>query len=211
GLRWVWRHRPVRVIGLFAVALNLFFTAYFVVVIVVAQARGVPSGEIGIMAAMFGVGGILGALIAPYLHRRMSPYLSIVAVFWVLTALTPLAVFISNGYVMGALFGSMAFLAPTANTTIVTYQLLLTPDELRGRMSGVIGMVTGIAGAVGPALGGLLMEVVSGNYAVLLCAAGIGAVTLVGTISPTLRKFPRHATAEVPPTTVREQEQPVEP
>ncbi|MDQ4033559.1 MAG: MFS transporter [Actinomycetota bacterium] len=211
GLRWVWRHRPIRVIGLLAVALNLFLTAYFIVIIVVAQARGVPSGQIGIMAAMLGVGGILGALSAPYLHRRMSPYLSIIGVFWALTALTPLAVSISNGYLMGVLFAGMAFLVPTANTTIETYLLLLTPDELRGRMSGVMSMVTGIAAVVGPALGGLLMEVVASNYAILLCAAGIGAVTLLGTISPTLRKFPRHAAAVVPHATVRQQEQRVEP
>jgi MFS family permease len=196
GLRWVWRQRPVRVMGLFAVGLNLFFTAYFIVIIVVAQANGVPPGEMGIMAAMFGVGGILGALAAPYLQRMVTPYLSIIAVFWALTALTPLAVFISNGYLMGALFGGMAFLAPTANTTIETYQLLLTPDELRGRMNAAMGVFIGTASVVGPALGGVLMEMVSGDYAVLLCTAGIGVVTLLATLSPTLRKFPRHPAIE---------------
>jgi MFS family permease len=211
GLRWVWRHHLIRAIGSLAVALNLFLTAYFVVIIVVARARGVSSGEIGVMAAMLGVGGILGALSAPYLHRRMSPYRSIITVFWTLTVLTPLAIFISNGYLMGALFVGMAFLVPTTNITIETYQLLLTPDELRGRMSGVMGMVTGIAAVVGPALGGLLMEVVATNYAVLLCTAGIGAVTLLATVNPTLRKFPRYTAAGVPPETVREQEQPFEP
>jgi hypothetical protein len=65
---------PPGSIGLFAVVLNLFFAAYFIVSIAVAQARGVPSGEIGIMAAMFGVGGILGALAAPYLQRRVTPF-----------------------------------------------------------------------------------------------------------------------------------------
>jgi hypothetical protein len=48
------------------------------------------------------------------------------------------------------------------------------------------------------------MEVVAANYAVLLCTAGIGAVTLLGTISPTLRKFPRHAAAAVISATARE-------
>jgi predicted MFS family arabinose efflux permease len=202
GLRWVWRQRPVRVMGLFAIALNLFFTAYFIVIIVVAQANGVPPGEMGIMAAMFGVGGILGALAAPYLQRMVTPYLSIIAVFWALTALTPIAVLISNGYLMGALFGGMAFLAPTANTTIETYQLLLTPDELRGRMNAAMGVFIGSASVVGPALGGVLMEMVSGDYAVLLCAAGVGMVTLLATLSPTLRKFPRHpATEELAVTT----------
>jgi uncharacterized protein YbdZ (MbtH family) len=144
------------------------------------------------MAAMLGAGGILGALVAPYLHRMMSPYLSIVAVFWALTILTPLAVFISSGYLMGALFATMAFLAPTANTTINTYQLLLTPDELRGRMSSVVGVVIGVAAAVGPALGGALVQVLTGNQAVLACAAGVAVVTLFATLSPTLRSFPRH-------------------
>ncbi len=206
GLRWMWRHRPIRVIGLFAVGLNMFVAAYFIIIIVLAESRGVSFGEIGIMVAMMGVGGILGCLVAPYLYRRLSPYLSIIGVFWALTLLTPLAVFIDNGYVMGALFAAMAFLAPTANTAIDTYQLLLTPDELRGRMSGVMGVLIGSAAVAGPALGGFLMEVIPDNQAVLLCAAGIGVVTVLGTISPTLRRFPRHAPAEIE-ATVQEHEQ----
>ncbi len=207
GVRWMWRHRPVRVMALFAVGLNMFFLAYFIIIIVLARVRGVSSGEIGVMAAMMGVGGILGALFAPYLYKKLNTYLSIIGVFWAVTLLAPLAVFISNGYLMGILFAAMAFLAPTANTTIVTYQLLLTPDELRGRMSSVNGVVIGFAAVVGPAFGGFLMEVVSGNQAVLLCAAGIGVVTVLGTISPTLRKFPRHAAAEEPAATLQEYEQ----
>jgi MFS family permease len=199
GLRWVWGNRPIRVVSLCAVGLNLFFAAYYIVIIVLAKSRGVPAGEIGIMAAMLGVGGLLGTLIAPYLHRKLHPYLSILGVFWILTILAPLAVFIRNGYAMGALFGAMAFLPPTANTTITTYQLLLTPDALRGRLSGVMGVLAGVAAAVGPALGGFLMGVVSHNQVVLLCAAGIGVVTVLTTMSPTLRAFPRHETGEVSP------------
>ena len=202
GLRWVWGHPPIRVTALCAIGLNLFFAAYYIIIIVLAQARGVSSGEIGIMAAMLGVGGLLGALVAPYLHERLSPYVSIIGVFWLLTLLTPAALFVTDGYVMGLLFAAMAFLAPTANTTIDTYQLLLTPDELRGRLSGVMGVVTGAAGALGPALGGVLTEIVSPNQAVLLCAAGLGVVTLLASLSPTLRRFPRKQDAETAPEPV---------
>jgi MFS family permease len=96
----------------------------------------------------------------------------------------------------------MAFLAPTANTTIDTYQLLLTPDELRGRLTGVMGVVTGSAGALGPALGGVLTEIVSPNQAVLLCAAGLGVVTLLASLSPTLRRFPRKQNSPTAPEPV---------
>lgn len=196
GLRWVWGQRHIRVTALCAVVLNLFFSAFYLVVIVLAQRRGVPSGQIGVMAAMLGVGGLIGALAAPYLHRLVSPYLSIAAVFWVLTALTPLAVLAHNGYVMGALFFGMALLPPTANTTIMTEQLLLTPDELRGRLSGVIGLATGVAAAAGPMLGGVLMAVLAPGRAVLVCAAGMALATLLVTFSPTLRGFPRRETSD---------------
>jgi MFS family permease len=195
GLAWVWRHRHIRVTALCAVVLNLFFAAFYLVIIVLARSRGVPSAEIGVMAAMLGVGGIVGALVAPYLQSRMTPYLSIAGVFWALTVLTPVAVFIHNGYLMGALFFAMALLPPTANTTIMTEQLLLTPDEMRGRLSSVIGLITGVAGAIGPVLGGALTEAVSGSTAVLVCAGGIAAVTVLVSVNSTLRGFPRRAPA----------------
>lgn len=191
GLRWVWNERHVRVTVLCAVSLNFFFSAYYIVVVVLARDRGVTSGEIGVMAAMLGVGGVAGSLIAPYLQRRLSPYVSIMSVFWVLTLLTPLAAVIDDGYLMGALFAAMSLLPPTANTTIGTYQLLLTPDRLRGRLTSVMGVIGGVSAATGPAFGGLLVQAVPGGGAVVLCTAGIAVVTLVVTVSPTLRHFPR--------------------
>jgi MFS family permease len=198
GLRWVWQHRLIRVTTLCAAVLNLFFSASYLVIIVLAQRRGIPSGEIGVMAAMLGAGGVTGSLLASYLHSRISPFLSIVSVFWVLAALIPTAIFIHSGYLMGALFFGIALLPPTANTTIQARQLLITPDHLRGRLSGVLGLILGVAAAVGPVLGGILMQLLPSTEAVLVCAAGIIAITVVVTASPTLRRFPRLENAEAP-------------
>lgn len=191
GLRWVLGRPEMRVTAWCAVTLNLFFSAYYLVIIVLAQSRGVPAGEIGVMAAMLGAGGVLGALIAPRLSALLSPHQAIAGVFWALTALAPLAVFVSNGYLMGALFAGMALLAPTANTVITTYQLLRTPDELRGRLSGVMNVVVGTAAALGPALGGVLAQLLPGSGAVLLCAGGIAVITVLVTVHPVLRAYPR--------------------
>jgi predicted MFS family arabinose efflux permease len=191
GLRWVWSHRHIRVTALCAVSLNFFFNAFYIVIIVLAEGRGVPAGEIGLMAAMLGVGGVLGSLVAPALHRALSPHVSIMAVFWLVTLLTPVTIFVHNGYLMGALFAGMAFLAPTANTTINTHQLLLTPDALRGRLMGVMGVFVGGAAAAGPAIGGVLVEFVPGDVAVLWCTAGMAAISLLVTFSPALRRFPQ--------------------
>jgi len=199
GFQWVWGHRHLRVTARCAVVLNLFFSAFYLIVIVLAVARGVPSGQIGIMAAMLGVGGLLGALIASRLSQMVSPYISIIAVFWVMAALTPVAAFLHSGYLLGVLLAAMALPPATANTTIITRQLLLTPDDLRGRLSSVLGIVTGIAATLGPVLGGLLAAALSGTLAVLVCAGGIAAAAVVATLSPTLRSFPRQpAVADSP-------------
>ncbi|QQQ79104.1 MFS transporter [Saccharothrix sp. 6-C] len=189
GLRWVWSRREIRVTALCAVVLNLFFTAFYVVVIVLVEGRGASFGEIGVMAAMLGVGGVLGALAAPWLHRALGPHRSIASVFWVLTLLVPCALLVESAYLVGVLFALMSFLAPTANTTISTHQLLLTPDELRGRLSGVMGVVVGGAGAAGPLVGGVLTEALSARTAVVVCAAGILSITIFVTVSPTLRGY----------------------
>lgn len=78
--------------------------------------------------------------------------------FWALATLAPLAAVVGSGYMLGGLFALMALLAPTANTTIITHQLLLTPDNLRGRLSGTLNVAVGAAAAAGPALGGVLAE-----------------------------------------------------
>ncbi|MDX8050583.1 MFS transporter [Lentzea sp. BCCO 10_0798] len=191
GLKWVLGRPEMRVTAWCAMTLNLFFSAYYLVIIVLAQSRGVPLGEIGVMAAMLGVGGVVGALIAPRLSAKLAPHQAIAGVFWALTLLAPLAVFISNGYLMGALFAGMALLAPTANTVITTYQLLRTPDSLRGRLSGVMNVAVGTAAALGPALGGVLAELLPGSGAVLLCAGGIAVITVLVTVHPVLRAYPR--------------------
>ena len=189
GLRWVWRQPHVRITAVCAICLNLFFSAYYLVIIVLADSRGVPAGEIGVMAAMLGVGGVLGALAAPRLHRSLGPFRSIASVFWALCLLTPLALVLDSPYLLGGMFALMTFLAPTANTTIGTYQLLLTPDELRGRMSGVMAVVVGTAGAVGPLVGGALTELLSAHAAVTACAVGIFLITVFVTVNPTLRGY----------------------
>lgn len=191
GLRWMWRQRLIRVTTLCAVVLNFFFAAFYIIVIVLARHRGIATGQIGVMAAMLGAGGLAGSLLAPVLTEKLSPFTSIASVFWVLTVLTPAAIFLRNGYLLGALLLVMALLPPTANTTIVTRQLLTTPDDMRGRLSGALGLIAGVAAAAGPMLGGVLIGLVPGNEAVLICAAGMAAITVLVTMSPTMRAFRR--------------------
>lgn len=189
GLRWVWSHRLIRVTALCAVALNFLFQIVYLVLIMAAQQEGVPSGQIGMMAAMFGVGGILGALAAPRLHGWFGRRLSVLVVFWAMAVLAPLSLTASSGPVLGLFLTGMAFFAPTANTAVSTYQLLATPDRLRGRLSGIIGLVSGVSAALGPMAGGLAMEWMGARWAIVAAAVGTAVTAVIATLSPTLRGF----------------------
>jgi len=61
---------------------------------------------------------------------------------------------------------------------------------MRGRPSSVVGLLTGVAAAVGPILGGALTEVFGGHTSVLVCAVGTAIATVFATTSPALRQFP---------------------
>ncbi len=108
---------------------------------------------------------------------------------WLAAALVGAMALTPPGILLGVLLGVMMFFVPVANTMVLTYQLVTTPDRLRGRMSSILGFCSGGAGALGPLLGGLLAD--SGaTPGLLACSAVLAAVALAVTASPRLRRFP---------------------
>jgi MFS family permease len=190
GLRWVWREPAIRVTLACAVGLNLVFAALYFLVIVIANLKGVRSGEIGVIVAMLGVGGLCGAFVAPRLQAKLGPYRAVAALSWLSVLLIPLIAVVPAGYWYGVLLAVMAFLTPTATTSVQAYQLLSTPDELRGRLVGAAQLLGGIAQALGPLFGGLLLSF--GSVVAVLACAGLSLLLAVGvTASRTLRGLPR--------------------
>ncbi|AUS79769.1 MFS transporter [Actinoalloteichus sp. AHMU CJ021] len=190
GVAWVLRQRFIRTISLYVIGLNFLFQVLYITAIVSLGLVGTSSTQIGFMAAMFGAGGLLGAMCAPWLYRKLNHTVAIAGVFWALAALTPFMAFQDNGYLMGGLLAGMAFLAPTANTIVGTYQLLLTPDEFRGRMSSVMNLCGGLSVAGGAGLAGLLLEWVPSAWVFTGCAVALAALAIAVTSSGILRRLP---------------------
>ncbi len=191
GFGWVLRHRVIRTTLVWVVGSNLVFTALVIVILALAGEHEAGPGEIGIMMSFFGVGGLLGAVVAPRLHAALPAPVIVLGFSWIAAVLTAAMVFAPGGLALGAILGVVAFFAPVANTTIITYQMTVTPDEYRGRLSGVTGLCGGVAGALGPLVGGLLMTGTGGGATgVLVCAASLAAIAVAATLSPTLRRFP---------------------
>jgi MFS family permease len=190
GVRWVLRHRVIRTTLLWVIASNMIFSALVIVILAVAGENRAGPSQIGIMMALFGAGGLLGALVAARMHAALPASVIVLGFSWIAALMTMLMTAVPGGLALGLILGVVAFFAPVANTTIITYQMMITPDELRGRLSGITGLSAGAAGALGPLLGGILMTSAGGTTGVLICAAALTLVAIGATANPTLRRFP---------------------
>jgi predicted MFS family arabinose efflux permease len=79
----------------------------FVIVVIVAATRhGSPPAQIGVMFAIAGAGGILGALAVPWLSRRIRSLRLVAAgAVWVAVPFVTLIAMTTNPYLLGVRLG----------------------------------------------------------------------------------------------------------
>ncbi|WP_229890390.1 MFS transporter [Streptomyces mashuensis] len=190
GIRWI-AGVPFLRLGLFyATVTNFFYGAVYFVVIAAAKTGGMTSGAVGLMAALVGVGGLLGALAAPVLQRVLTGSRPIVVVLGLFGVLTAAMALLPGSFTPGILLGTTALVAPTANAYFTTYELLLTPDSHRGRVMSVANICSAGGGALAPLAGGLAYEVCGRTATLLGCAAVLVAVTVSAVLSTVMRNPP---------------------
>ncbi|MER7848207.1 MFS transporter [Kitasatospora sp. NPDC096077] len=190
GVRFI-RERPVlRSALLVAVAVSIAFNALYLLVVTLAKRSGVPADEIGVIGAMTGVGGLLGAVVAPVLQRLIAPRVAISGLGLVGAAVTPLLALGTSAYLFGAVLAAIAFCAPTVHATVVVYQMRVTPDGLRGRVGAAMALTGGVAGVAGPLFGGVLADTAGRGTAVAVFVGLLLLAAVAAGLSRTLRAFP---------------------
>ncbi|MEV7358789.1 MFS transporter [Kitasatospora sp. NPDC091276] len=190
GLRWLRGNPAVRATVLFGTAFNLVFSGLLIAVVVMAQQDGRSGAEVGAIGALVGAGGVSGALAAGRLRRSLSPFTALMVLTWASAVLVPLLAVVPTGWPAGLVLGAAAFLAPTATALVAGHQMMVTPDEMRGRLAGLIGVSMGAGAALGPLLCGLLLETVHAVPTVLSCAAAFLLIALGVAVTPAVRAFP---------------------
>ncbi|WP_424861159.1 MFS transporter [Streptomyces sp. MMS24-I29] len=163
--------------------------------------------DIGLLTALFGAGGLTGALLYGAFGHRFSRW----AVFTVCMVLCG-----APRYAVAALTGTTAPLAVTMalsgiaggvlNPVLTTVIYGSVPDALRSRVSGVLTAGGELAMPVGGLAAGLLVEGAGARGALL----AMGGVYLLATLSPLVfpvwRTMDGAAAGSVPPGTAPEPE-----
>ena len=202
GMRWLWHQPFLRAAALLVAGSNFVFQAMSLAVIVIAEARGASSALIGILFGLMGVGGLLGAFVAPWVNRHVPAKAVVIGANWVWAALLPFVALVPWPLAMGVLAGAMAFVGPAWNVVISSYSLRLTPDRLRGRVGGVQGLVAWGPIPLGSLVGGLLLQWLGGTPATLALAGVMLVIAVAASVSPAIRHAPRLDETSVTPSGV---------
>ena len=162
-----------------------------------ARHFGVGSIGFGVLDASFGVGAILGALLARRLTRRLEPAVLLTGAFgvvvgWGIVGLTPVFGFVLLGQAVTALVDNIG---AVANDNVVQR---LCPDAVRGRVYAVI-MTAGCAASVVAFAGsGFLINALGPQGVYLLGAAAsiAGGLVMVPGILRLRRSAPPAAASD---------------
>ena len=189
GMRWLWQSPLIRFMS-FVYAGFALAGGYELAVIVLATERHATPFVIGLIFAAGGVGGLLGALIAPRLQRRFRFGQLIPALQWGYPLANFFYVLAPNPLLMALVEASMMAVDQVYDVIWPSYRMALIPDELQGRVTSAYRMIFSSMGPVGAALSGILIQQIGAAGALLVLGAGLCVVSVAVMLNPHVRHAP---------------------
>jgi len=191
GYRFIWHQPFFRTLLLWSGMSNLLVNACFFVVTMRLIRDDYAPAQIGLVSTFAGVGGIVGALAAPYVIDRLRTGTLTVAVAWM--CVLPLVPLVWWSTPLGACVSVFLILLlnPAGNAGIGSYRAAITPDALQGRVGAAMGFVSMSVMPFAPLLGGVMLTTFGGTSAVTALVAVTALGALVPTLSRSIRSVPR--------------------
>ncbi|PZR53462.1 MFS transporter [Xylanimonas oleitrophica] len=188
AVRWIWRRPGIRAALIFSMVINLVAGAELIPLITMMESRGATSVDSGLVLGAAGVGGLLGAFVAPRLSRTLSPGLLMAAVGGVFGAAMCASTLPFGVYWPAVTLFLGMVTVPALNVVLKVLVARTVPEVMMGRVVAALSMVSLGLEPLSPLIGGALAEVAGGASA-LLVLGGVLVVASVGfvVLSPALR------------------------
>lgn len=191
GFRYVFHDDFLRLIIPISLLYNFIFSPT-VAVILPVLARNVfdSASALGLIIASFGAGSAIGTLLYGWRGHRLSRYWTfMVAVvvmsigFWILAASTTVWMAVVAMALCGLVIG------PT-NVLAITIIQGNVPEEMMGRVFGLLFSLGGALAPLGVFLGGIFIELMGLRSVMVACAIGVTiAMFYVFAVRDTVRQF----------------------
>jgi MFS family permease len=187
GLRVVWQVPLLRAVLITAPLVNFAFNGVTFTITLALRQHGTSTTVIGLVQAAVAVGGLLGALVAPRLQGRVRLGTLATAITLTGALLFAVAALLIPSPLVAAPIAVDLVLAPAVNAALFAVMLRSTPEDMRGRVTNTVLMVaTGLA-ALAPLAAGLLVQHLSGSWAVGAFAATMAVAAVLCLVLPGLR------------------------
>ncbi len=182
GLRFLMSRGFFRATVLFATIVNFGANALFLVLTLKLLRAGVHPAAIGTIDTIGAVAGLIGAVMAPSLIKRVPTGLvAIGTALLIVVACIPMA-FTNNVVIVGLLLAVALIGNPAGNAAVSSYLVAVTPDRLQGRVSSALGFTASAFQPLGPVVGGVLLAIFGGQAAMLI-TAGIISISVVALLA----------------------------
>ncbi len=184
GLKLLWQDSLLRAVLIQAPLINFAFNGAMFTVILGLRRNGVSATVIGSAEAVIMVGGIVGAVVAPQIGRRLSVRQSVLLLTVAGALLMLVAAAVIPSPAVALPLAVPLVLAPATNAALFSMMLRRTPPALHGRANnGIIQVATALA-ALAPLASGFVIGEASARWAMALFAAALATVVPIALLLP---------------------------
>jgi MFS family permease len=196
GLRFLLAHPRLRVLALLTMGIYLLSSATTLAVIVLARSTlQINALTLGLIFAGGGLGGVLGAILMPWLSARATIGWRLLGCALLWAASAALLALAQSPLLLVAGWAILTMMSPIYFATSYAYRVSLVDDALQGRVNSVYRLMSQAGLALGPGLGGALLVISSARTELWLIAIGFGlCVALIGLTG--LRAVGQHPSSE---------------
>ncbi|MFD3663638.1 MFS transporter [Streptomyces sp. NPDC058659] len=182
GLRFVWDEPFLRFVVVWTAGVNALLGALYFHAVFTSHAQGASPSSIGLILTLAGVGGLLGALAAPWLVRRVPAAWIVTGASWAMVPTAAGLAFTSRTWSYGLLLCGVSLIAPSVVVVLQTRAVLVTPDRLLARMGTVLGTAGQGVAVLAPVAAGVLVAAYGGRAVASGCAGAFAGLALYATV-----------------------------
>ncbi len=181
GCLWLWRHPVLRFVAFLSFIGMFIDFGTVLLVIVIATKLHAEASAIGLIYAIAGGGGIVGALLAAPMQKyfRFGQLMS--GTYWLWSLLLPLYLLASNTLVLGLITALTFTLGSVYTVAQFSFRLALIPDALQGRVNSVFRLVAFLGPPLGSMITGVLLQTLGITPTILIDTTLLVIVSLLTT------------------------------
>lgn len=185
GLKWINNDKFARISIVLSAWTTLICQALIIVLLTYAHDRHLSAFQLGIALAGSGLGGLFGSVIASQLPAPTRRAWALIRIFtWNFCCIALLFTREPSFPCMALTLGALAFTGALGNVEFGTYVAQNAPDSMLARVISVGRLMSLGASAIGPALGGIMIEYCKFRGTTWLLAVSILTLSFISLLLP---------------------------